>query len=335
MQINKVFSRKSIRPLSIFGTFTLLWLCFISVFYVSCSSDSTVKKEETLTTGKTIIYADEAYEKILSDLRFIYEIKYPDSEIEFSFSNEDEVLNLLYNDSAKVVIVSEEPEKKILDHYRKKGFSLAICPLAKDGIVLLVNKNCPLEKLTRQQLMQLVNGQINSWSQLPGADPNAGPLILGFNTKGSGIIKYFRKHYLQSNQAFSPNSKTFNGTQSLLDSISRYANIIGFIPYNYISDKDDSTARQIKEKFKIISLESLKDSSQFVLPSQTSLADSSYPLIRRVLAINHEGKSGLGTGFVIYAASHRGQRLILKSGLVPATMPARQIRLIKKNLKFN
>jgi phosphate transport system substrate-binding protein len=312
--------------------FTLIWLGFFASFYVSCASDVSGKKESTLTTGEVVIYADEAYTQILNDQRFIYQMKYPESNIQFVFTGEDEAMELLLNEKIQIAVVSEEPSPKIKDYFKKKGFALSICPIAKDGIVLLVNKNSPLEKLTKNQLKQLLSGEITSWNELlPDATIDQ-RLILGFNTRGSGIINYFRKNYLNTNEDFSANCATFDNTFCLLDSVSKQTNILGFIPYNFISDKDDSLTRAIKENFKVISLESLKDSNDFVLPSQSSIADSAYPLVRRVLVINHEGKSGLGTGFVIYMASHKGQRLMLKAGMVPAVMPGRLVRMINKNI---
>jgi phosphate transport system substrate-binding protein len=45
--------------------------------------------------------------------------------------------------------------------------------------------------------------------------------------------------------------------------------------------------------------------------------------------ICREPYSGLGTGFVSFVAGDQGQRIILKSGLVPATMPVRLIQVKK------
>jgi phosphate transport system substrate-binding protein len=43
-----------------------------------------------------------------------------------------------------------------------------------------------------------------------------------------------------------------------------------------------------------------------------------------------ESFSGLGSGFVSFVAGEKGQRIILKSGLVPATMPIRIIQTKKE-----
>ena len=42
---------------------------------------------------------------------------------------------------------------------------------------------------------------------------------------------------------------------------------------------------------------------------------------------SRESFTGLGSGFVSFVAGEKGQRIILKSGLIPATMPIRIIQV--------
>lgn len=315
----------------VFSSLAVAGMLLLVLFYMGCTSKKEGKKNDTLTTGKTTILADEAYKPILEDQKFLYQIRYPETEFNIIYTSEDSAYESLIQDSASMAVISFEPEAQHQAYFKEKGFALNVCPIAYDGIVLVVNKNCPLQQLTKKQLEQVLTGKISTWEQLLGNTNVKGPVILGFNRKGSGIINYFKKNYL-GGQSFSSSSGTFKNTMALLDSVAVHPNLLGFIPYNYISDKDDSLTRYIKHDFKIISLQSNRDSSQFVLPSQSSLADSAYPLRRRILVVNHEGKSGLGTGFVIFMASHQGQRAMLKAGLVPVTMPGRLIRIIRKNI---
>jgi phosphate transport system substrate-binding protein len=80
-----------------------------------------------------------------------------------------------------------------------------------------------------------------------------------------------------------------------------------------------------------ISSQDNPDGNDFYRPYQGFIADKSYPFIREVYIINRESFTGLGTGFTQWVASDQGQRIVLKMGLVPATMP---IRLIKTKKSF-
>jgi phosphate transport system substrate-binding protein len=58
-----------------------------------------------------------------------------------------------------------------------------------------------------------------------------------------------------------------------------------------------------------------------------------YPLTRDVVIISREIGTGLGTGFISFAASDKGQRIVLKSGLVPVTMPVRIVNINRNKLQ--
>jgi phosphate transport system substrate-binding protein len=58
------------------------------------------------------------------------------------------------------------------------------------------------------------------------------------------------------------------------------------------------------------------------------MAQGQYPLLRDVMIVSREARTGLASGFMAFMASDKGQRIVLKSGLVPATMP---IRIIEVN----
>jgi phosphate transport system substrate-binding protein len=53
-------------------------------------------------------------------------------------------------------------------------------------------------------------------------------------------------------------------------------------------------------------------------PYQGYLADKSYPFRRDVYIINRELGTRLATGFSSFVAGDKGQRIVLKAGLVPA-----------------
>jgi phosphate transport system substrate-binding protein len=79
------------------------------------------------------------------------------------------------------------------------------------------------------------------------------------------------------------------------------------------------------EKVKIISVQQPDGSYQ--KPTQSNLKIGNYALIRELYLINCQGRSGLGTGFASFLAGELGQRIILKSGLAPDSLPSRQINI--------
>lgn len=102
---------------------------------------------------------------------------------------------------------------------------------------------------------------------------------------------------------------------------------LGIISVNWVSDKQDSISERFLESVRIMEVGT--DPKNFCKPYQGYIAERSYPFCRDVYMISRETFSGLGTGFVSFVAGDQGQRIILKSGLVPATMPVRLIEIRK------
>lgn len=62
-------------------------------------------------------------------------------------------------------------------------------------------------------------------------------------------------------------------------------------------------------------------------PYQAYLALNQYPLTRNVYILLNDPKSGLPSGLSSFLTDFRGQRIILKSGLVPATAAVRIVNV--------
>ena len=289
------------------------------------------KKHDSPTKGEVNIIADEGLKTIAQDFEFYFENNYSEADINLHFASETEALNTLTsNDSMRIAIVATEPGENELSFFKSRGITHHVTYIGKDCIVLIVNHENEIDSLTADNLKALVEGKITNWKQLGGANEN--PVQLVFDSPGSGLARFISKKYTGQNDKLPAHFLAMKTPLELIERVKKDKNIIGFIGYNMLSDKDDSLAQRIKKQVKVLALSNQHEPTAFVKPSQTSIADSTYPLIRRFYAINREGKSGLGTGFVIFMASHKGQRILLKAGMVPAVFPGRNIRFIRKNV---
>jgi phosphate transport system substrate-binding protein len=77
-----------------------------------------------------------------------------------------------------------------------------------------------------------------------------------------------------------------------------------------------------------ISQQYINDGSYY-RPYQGSIYDKSYPFVREIYLISRETFAGLGSGFIHWACAEKGQLIVKKSGLVPATMPIRLVQIRK------
>ena len=77
----------------------------------------------------------------------------------------------------------------------------------------------------------------------------------------------------------------------------------------------------------------IKTDDDYLKPYKAYIAMKKYPLSRQVYMISRETRSGLGSGFITYVASDKGQRIVLKSGLVPATAPIRLVEIKREAMR--
>lgn len=100
-----------------------------------------------------------------------------------------------------------------------------------------------------------------------------------------------------------------------------------------IGNKGDSTNLSFSDRINVMRL-SREDPAMVAnscKPFQAYLALGRYPLTRDVYILLTDPKSGLASGFTTFISSDRGQRIILKSGIVPATQSIRLVN-VRENL---
>ncbi len=119
-----------------------------------------------------------------------------------------------------------------------------------------------------------------------------------------------------------------NNNAEVIDYVSKNPDALGIISVNWISDKDDSLSMSFINKINTlaVSQQFINDGSYY-RPQPGFIYDRSYPFVREIYFITRETFAGLGSGFLQWATGEQGQRIVLKSGLVPATMPIRLVQI--------
>jgi phosphate transport system substrate-binding protein len=174
------------------------------------------------------------------------------------------------------------------------------------------------------QLKSVLQGEISVWSEL-GSKNNAGIEIV-FDNPNSGLIRHIKDSVINTDKLPS-NVFAVNDNEAVIDHVSENKNALGLIGLEWISDKNDSASNTFLKRIKVMSVSG--DSTHFK-PYQAYLALKYYPLARRITILSREARSGLGSGFMAFVGSEQGQRIVLKAGLVPATMPLRVVEIYQK-----
>ena len=299
---------------------------FTALLLLSCKNKGTPALQETPTSGNIKIEADESFQPIVETQLATFSVLYKNAHITPVYKAESELVADFLNDSIKVIVTSWAPTEE------QKKTLLAIQTVVRtnvvayDALALVLNKSNKDSLLTYDNVSDIFTGKITDWNQINSAS-KLGKISVIFDNTRSGNIRYFREKF-NLPQQLAANFYAVNNNPEVIEYVSKSPGAVGIVSVNWISDKDDSLSVSFTKKIKVaaISLPYL-DQLLYYMPVQGSIYDKTYPFVREVNICSRESFTGLGSGFVSFVSGEKGQRIILKSGLVPATMPIRIIQV--------
>jgi phosphate transport system substrate-binding protein len=280
---------------------------------------------ETPTQGNIKMSIDESFQLLYDTQVYTFESLYPNAKIAVKYKPETDVLADLMNDSVRTIVLTRDLTKQEKDYLFTQKFVARTTKVAHDALALIVNKANPDTLILDIQFADIFRGKIKTWKQLNPKSPDK-PITIVFDNNKSGNVRYFREKFdLKGN--FPSNCFAVNTNEEVIKYVKDNPSALGILSVNWISDTQDSVSEKFLESVKVIEVGT--DPMNYCKPYQGYIAEGSYPFCREVFMISRETFSGLGTGFASFVAGDQGQRIILKSGLVPATMPIRLIQIKK------
>lgn len=311
---------------------TPLWILFLCVGLGSCSGTADNKyNDDTATSGSITIAADESLQPIVEAEIEVFQSIYPEANIRVIYTNEYDAIDLMCKDSARLAIVTRGllPEERAA--FERDQITPRFSPFAYDAIAILLNRKINDTIFTPAQVAGILSGEIKTWKDINPLSA-ADPIRVIFDHPRSGITRYCRDSLLQGMEP-GKHCYAVNGNRKVIDQVEADPNTIGLIGVAWISDQDDSLSRGFIHRIRVADLAVVQPAEAATMkPYQAYVALKQYPLWREVQIISREARVGLGTGFASFIASDKGQRIVLKSGLVPSKAPVRIIQINNKNL---
>ena len=296
------------------------------LLFASCGNKGTKLPDETPTRGNIKITVDESFQPLLDTEVFTFTSLYTSAKVTPQYKPEFDVINDYLNDSVKVIVTSKKLTDYQVQHLRESQIVARTTTFAYDALALVTNRANSDTLINYNTIKDIFLGKINNWNEV---DPKSrlGDIQVIFDNTKSGNIRYF-KELFEIKDTLPENFFAVNSNPEVIDFVSRNKNALGIVSVNWISDKDDSQSMSFLKKVNVLAISQpyLNDGSYY-RPYQGSIYDKSYPFVREIYLISRETFSGLGSGFINWACAEQGQRIVLKSGLVPATMPIRLVQI--------
>lgn len=294
-------------------------LAFLLLF--ACTVDS---KRETPTQGNISIAADPSVIRITKEFTDGFNFIYPNAQVELVSMKESEAINALIEAKVQMIVIPGNIPAEQQKALTSQQFSAKVQTLALDAVALIVHPDNPDTLFSQEALRKILSGEITDWRQL---NPNSksGSVSIILDEGGSSLSNYLKDSVLLGKE-FSSKAFGAGTNQNLVAKVAETPGALGFIGLNWIASTKDSLSQAMLKSIRIVRLQNEND-KQFYLPFQESIGTRRYPLIRKINAITFEAKTGLVAGFIAYCAGEKGQRMVLKTGLMPAYKPSRNIEL--------
>lgn len=327
----RYFSSKSVKILRMLPGWCLrsgnaLLIFSIMLAMASCNTSGNRVPAETPTSGNIKISVDESFQLLIDTEVYTFTSLYTRAQITPEYKPEYDVLNDFMNDSVKVMVTSRKLTDNQIQYLRDTLVIARTITFAYDALALITNKENRDTLINYNSVRDIFTGKIRKWNEI-NPKSRLGTINVIFDNNKSGNIRYFRELF-EIKDTLGSNFYALNNNAEVIDYVSRNTDALGIISVNWISDKDDSLSMSFVKKINVLAIsQPFINDGTYYRPYQGSIYDRSYPFVREVYLISRETFAGLGSGFIQWATAEQGQRIVLKSGLVPATMPIRLVQI--------
>lgn len=210
--------------------------------------------------------------------------------------------------------------------------------IAVDAVAVIVNPENPVENLSMKDLGEILTGHITEWNDIYPSKLDKIQVV--FDHNGSSVVKYMADSLLNG-AGYASNVFSANSMKGVFDAVKSRKNAIGLVGVSWISsdlkkadlsaeeriktlEVDDTTATTFTDEVKVLGI-NRNNSTIAYKPYQAYIFDGSYPLYRSIYMINTGATGSLANGFFAFVTSFRGQKLMMSTGVLPATVHHRMV----------
>lgn len=307
------------------------------------------KKTNTSTAGSSTLFCDESFENIMEQEIDVFEYIYPDAHVLCRYGSEREAIDSLMNLSFKSIVIPRELTDAEVQRIKKKNRTPRTAKIAVDAIALIVNKDNPASYLSTKEIGEILTGQTPNWIDLNPHYPDK-PITVLFDNDGSSMMSYMRDS-LMNGASFGENAQKTGSIKSLVEAVLNNKYAIGVIGVSWLSPnlkeattmddlardvQSDSIVPNMADIDKAIEMAGVKtlgvmkgDNRTAYRPFQENIYNGTYPLTRSIYMTTISPSGSPGGGFFSFVTGFTGQKLIMKTGILPARMNINVVELVE------
>jgi len=301
----------------------ILFSIFGVLMLVSCNRNgkqAPTAPSEDILRGKVNVLVDETLYPIIKEQVDVFQSSYSDATIQLLAKPEIKAINALLADTSNVIILTRKLTAAEGKNFKDRKIVPKEYQIGSDAIALINNVGDADTIITLSDVKSLLNGTLK------------GKYKVVFDNANSSTLR-FLKEYLSIDKIDPTAISALENNIDVIKYVSENKGSIGIVGFNWILDMTQKKSGLLN-KIRTLSVENAlgaKKDGLFYKPSQSNISLGVYPFTRPIYVLNYQPNMGLGLGFSAFLTGDRGQRIFLKAGLLPATMPGRDIIIREEN----
>lgn len=306
------------------------------------------KKGNSSTSGTATFMCDNTFENIFEQEVDVFEYQYPDAHLLVRYGTQAEAFDSLFSLNTRTIVaardITEQEKRALIAKYRRErdaNVNVRSARIAVDAIAFIVNTDNTCEKLTVSEIADIVSGRTTEWNQLEPSDLGAIRVVV--DSSGSSMGAFLRDSVLHGGQ-LGPNVYSAGSIPQVFNIVERNRNAIGVLGVSWItSDMEnadisrDSLAESIladgpvmgttlTQRVKVLKINRDNEVRAYK-PYQQYIYEGSYPFFRSIYMITTASTSNVAGGFYSFVTGPIGQKIIMKTGIMPARVSIQQVEL--------
>jgi phosphate transport system substrate-binding protein len=277
-----------------------------------CGADGThrERREDTLTSGVLRIAAEPDVATLVRATADGFEAGYPDASISVEARTSREAMADVFANRADLAVIGREIEAIERQAATEAGLEMEAFRWARDGVAVLAHPSNPVNQVSYDDLRLALSVPGVSWGEFGGEDRPVVPVLPAPDT---GLAQFVARSLVDREDVLVP-ALTAASDSALETEVRRQRGALGFV----------SAARR-PAGVKVLAVSRAQGMPYVELDAET-VHTRAYPLTRSFQIVSRIPGVALGGGFITYATSEPGQRLVRDQGFVPATVPVRFTR---------
>lgn len=287
----------------------------------------------------------KSFENVIRQEMLVYENVYPKAYLLCQYVNEQDAIDGIMSGETRLAVTGRDLTKAQMKYLKSKKDTqnARSQQVAVDAVAFIINPDNPADTLSLGDVKRILTGQFKNWSQIDPEAPDM-PIKVVVDDSKSGLVSYIREKVLDGEEFDKSIVLTADSLTGVFDRVKYHKNYMGIVGSSWLisdlgtldkekliesTNKEEFDLSEINERMKKPGIKTIALMNpnargltflQGYGPTQENIYTGDYPLTRPIYMITTASPAGALGKFYSYVTGVDGQKIMLKSGVMPARL---------------